>query len=242
MNALLANFLKSAFRGVGLEVSRFSRSPEANLLSIKHRPIGTIIDVGANEGQFAQMISRFFPSATLIAFEPQQDAFEVLDRWAATRPGKVKCFNKAVGETEGSLMMHKHIHHYSSSSILRSTDAHTALTPASEAQAMIPIQMVTLDGFFSQSGLEMPTDILVKMDVQGYEDRVISGARETLRKAKVVIVEVCLDTFYEDQARFETIVSKCGELGLRYGGNLNQAYAKDGHVQVIDAVFLREGK
>ena len=82
-------------------------------------------------------------------------------------------------------------------------------------------------------------EIVIKMDVQGYEDRVIRGGRETFAKAKAVILEVCLDPLYEHQANFKEIMVLLDDLGFHYAGNLDQNCDKDGHVIFLDAVFVK---
>jgi len=85
----------------------------------------------------------------------------------------------------------------------------------------------------------MNPEILIKLDVQGYEDRVINGGREIFKMAKACILEVCLDKLYEGQTEFFKITELLYGLGFKYAGNLNQTYADDGHVIFIDAVFMR---
>jgi hypothetical protein len=83
-------------------------------------------------------------------------------------------------------------------------------------------------------------DILIKLDVQGYEDRVIRGGMETFRKARACILEINLDQIYEKQADFRDLTDMLYGLGYRYVGNLDQTYGGDGHVIFIDSVFIRE--
>ncbi len=88
----------------------------------------------------------------------------------------------------------------------------------------------------------MNPEILIKLDVQGYEDRVVSGGSRTLNMAKACIAEISLlDRLYEDQSDFRDIISRLYELGYDYACNLNQSYANDGHVIYIDAVFVKCG-
>ena len=63
---------------------------------------------------------------------------------------------------------------------------------------------------------------------------------EKVRRAKVCILEVNLDSLYENQPSFKEIFLLLNELGYRYAGNLNQAFSKeDGHIIFIDAVFVK---
>ena len=85
----------------------------------------------------------------------------------------------------------------------------------------------------------MNHEILIKLDVQGYEDRVIKGGEETFKKAKACIVEVNLYKLYEGQTNFKEIVELLYNSGFRYAGNLDQAFDNDGRVIYIDAVFIK---
>ncbi len=83
-------------------------------------------------------------------------------------------------------------------------------------------------------------DILIKLDVQGYEDRVIQGGLATLKRSRACIIEVSLDSLYDGQANCTTLFQLMQDLGFRYSGNLDQIQAKDGHVIFFNAVFVRE--
>jgi hypothetical protein len=50
---------------IGLDVARLNKSPQYSLLGLRNLPIRTIIDGGANTGQFARMIEKVFPEANV---------------------------------------------------------------------------------------------------------------------------------------------------------------------------------
>jgi FkbM family methyltransferase len=233
----LKSLIKRAANSVGLDILRMHNSPEQTLCGLKKLPIRTVIDVGANTGQFARKISTFFPKAMLYCFEPLPTPYEQLQCWSQSRKGKVKSFDIAIGEEEGQIDIIAHIDHTPSSSLLSSTDTCTELYPFTNAQKKIPVKISTLDRQFD--GIIMEPDILVKVDVQGYEDRVIRGGGETFKKAKACVLEVGMDKLYKNQAKFENILFLLADLGYQYKGNLNQTYGKDGHVIYLDAVFQK---
>jgi len=68
----------------------------------------------------------------------------------------------------------------------------------------------------------------------------VQGGQEVLRRTKACILEINLDTLYQDQADFRGLVSKLYDLGFVYGGNLEQVHAEDGHVIFLDAVFRKQ--
>jgi len=236
---ILNRLVKKTFNLFKLDISKLSKSPIHTLLGQSDLQINSIIDVGANEGQFAKYILKKYPDAHLYCFEPLTEPFERIKRWAKKQKGHIDLFNIALGDKEGSLEMFHHVEHSPSSSILRTTKTEETLYPFTRKQIIERVKMKTLDKVLLEFSGSLKPDILIKLDVQGYEDHVIKGSIETFRKAKACIMEVNLDHLYENQATFRDLINLLYNLGYSYAGNLLQAYAEDGHVIFIDALFLR---
>jgi hypothetical protein len=100
--------------------------------------------------------------------------------------------------------------------------------------------MTTLDRLLEAYHHEIRGDILLKLDVQGYELHVLNGAMTLLPKVDACIIEINIDHFYEGQPSFSELVGLLNAYGLEYAGNLQQHYADDGRVMWIDAVFARK--
>jgi FkbM family methyltransferase len=235
---LIKRAIKKIFNSIGLDLIRLSKSPSYFLLGLRSLPIKTIIDVGANTGQFAKMFEKVFPEAKIYCFEPLSDTFKELSNWAESKNNKVKTFNFALGDFEGEIEMFHHIEHSPSSSILKTTQVNESFYPFIKNQSPIKIQQTTLDKAVDSFNTSLIQEILIKLDVQGYEDRVIRGGKKTFNSAKACILEVGLDQLYKGQANFNEITELLYDMGFRYAGNLNQTYANDGHVIFIDAVFV----
>lgn len=235
----LKNTVRSAVNRLGFDVIRLKRSPQRTLLGLPRLNIGTIIDVGANQGQFARMISDFFPRAELYCFEPLEEPFRQISAWAQAQNSRVHCFQLALGEQEGEMEMHLHEQHTPSSSLLAATDTCHRLYPQTQAERMTRIRVSTLDQALEDALDHMPREILLKLDVQGFEDRVLRGGTRVLSQCQAVVLEVCLDPLYEEQADFHGLAQLLHTAGFRYAGNLNQAYGEDGRVIFLDAVFVR---
>jgi hypothetical protein len=84
----------------------------------------------------------------------------------------------------------------------------------------------------------MPREILLKLDVQGSEDRVLRGGTRVLSKCRAVVLEASLDPLYERQADFLGLAQFLRGAGFTYVGNLDQSYGADGRVMFLDAVFV----
>lgn len=216
------------------------KSPRHSLLGLRNLPIKTIIDAGANRGRFAKHMKPLFPKAHLYCFEPLPEPFKKLKKWTEKHGNeKITAFNLALGDNEGIFEMHSPVEHDSSSSFLKTTKTCESLYPFTKKQISIPVKMTTLDKWLKSLSSPLAPEILIKMDVEGYEDRVIQGGGGIFSNAKACILEVCLDRLYEDQATFKNIFLLLDDFEYRYAGNLNQSYANDGHAIYIDALFVK---
>jgi len=224
----------------GIQIARNSRIAARELLGLRRRNINTIIDVGANEGQFAKDISRVFPSAVIYCFEPLPLTYEKLRSWAEDGHPQIRTFNLALGEEEGKVEMYQHVEHSPSSSILIATDECVELFPKVRRRQRITVNATTLDKMFGDKSDLLNPEILIKLDVQGFEGRVLRGGTQTLRKSAACIVEASLFKLYKDQTGFEDIVWFLRDWGFHYAGNLSQVYRKQGDVLFVDSVFVKD--
>ena len=99
-------------------------------------------------------------------------------------------------------------------------------------QSPLAVNVTTLDLFMNDLSTPLVGDILIKLDVQGYEDRVIRGGMDTFRKARACILEINLDHLYEYQADFQDLTHLLYSLGYRYMGNLTR------HTPGMGTLFL----
>jgi FkbM family methyltransferase len=148
--------------------------------SSRQSPRGIFVDVGANVGWHSIHAAQHDSVETAIAFEP--DAFNawLLDR-NLTLNGidKVIINNCAVGNECGVVRLNR----YKSSNYGR----HSVLTDYGYGSRIVPI--TDLDTALSALGFSHCRIVILKIDVEGYEPAVISGAMQTLARTDVVIIE-----------------------------------------------------
>jgi len=240
VKSTIKKLVKAPLRAMGLDLVRVEKHRFQPAEENRHRwwqslAIRTVLDIGANEGQFAGQIGEILPEARIYAFEPLAEPFAKLS--ATARPN-LRAFRYAIGETNGTIGMHKN--EYSpSSSLLTMTDLHRQSFPGTSIERPEEVEMKTLDDIAAQLALE--PNILVKMDVQGYEGKVIAGGREILAKTKIVIVETSFETLYEGQPLFDDIYRILTGMGFRYIGSMGQLKSvQDGRVLQADSMFLRD--
>lgn len=134
--------------------------------------------------------------------------------------------------------MHHHHGHTPSSSLLSTAHCHQ-LYPQTSSESISKVRLTTLDKALQSYLPNMLSNILLKLDVQGFEDRVLRGSKNVLDVCSACVLEVSIDPLYEGQADFFELARSIKESGFRYGGNLDQVYGEDGRVIYLDAVFLR---
>ncbi len=234
---MLNNLIGKLLGRAGLVVQPYSQNPGYTLLGLKRLNLQSVIDVGSNDGQFAQYVLKRIPGATLYCFEPLPQAFEQLSRWADAKD-HVHVFNMALGETAGTAQMMLHSGHTPSSSMLATTALATTLYPFIKDQERIEVAVKRMDDVLDGASIRVAPPYLIKLDVQGYEAPVIRGGKSTFSRAAACIVEVSMDGLYEGQSTFRDVFSELDALSFRYVGNLGQVYASDGHVIGLDAVFV----
>ena len=115
---------------------------------------------------------------------------------------------------------------------------HKGAFPYTAKHAPEAIEVRPLDEVLE--GTQLDEHILVKIDVQGYEDNVILGGTKIIKRAKVLIVEVSFDVLYEGQCLFDDIYHLVRKMGFRYAGQIDQLTSPvDGTLLQADALFLR---
>lgn len=229
----LRMLLKDSFLALGLDIKRLDNK----FLWLKRHNVQTIFDVGANTGQFARMIHKVLPEASIYSFEPLKDCYEGLLRNMRGIPD-FRAFNLALGDEDGESEIHRN-EFSPSSSILAMGDLHKQAFPYTQREKREPIQIRRLDGIAQE--LPCPTNILVKLDVQGYEDKVIQGSMELISKTRILIVEVSFRSLYQRQPLFDSIYTLLKLAGFSYAGNLDQVTdPRDGSILQADAIFIKD--
>lgn len=179
-------------------------------LHIQCGPIGTIIDVGANRGQFALASHYFFPEADLHCFEPIPGHARVLKQRFARYPG-IQIENKAMGAAAGFAEFH--ISEYDHlSSFVAPTQRRLDESPEARAKQSVQVEVVTLDHWFTDKVLKGP--VLLKLDVQGFESEVLAGGREFLSKVDYLVYESSFEQMYEGEKVFGEMFDLVRSLGF----------------------------
>lgn len=177
----------------------------------------TIIDVGANSGQFTKVATHLYPQAQIYTFEPLPNLYPVIKKKFGSNPN-IKTYNIALGNEDGTILFNKNKFGHTSS-VLEISQENIHFTRKDNELEQIRVEIKKLDS------LALPVDktnlSLLKLDVQGYELEVLKGADETIKAIGYIIIEANLEELYSNQPSFNTINNYLQNKGFELMGMLD---------------------
>jgi FkbM family methyltransferase len=204
---------------------------------IKHAGIRTVIDIGAHTGEFWSAVRAVLPGVCVYAFEPLPECFQELVARFDKCPHS-RAFQVALGERRGRVTFWRSSFS-KSSSVLRMAALHQKAFPWSANCSPVEVRLETLDDYLSE--MELTPKVLLKIDAQGYEDRVLQGGALVLKQVEYVLVEVSFRPLYEGQATFHRVYELLLKSGFAYAGSLDQLLSPvDDAALQADALFVRQ--
>ncbi len=151
----------------------------------------TIVDIGANKGQFSILINHYFPNKNIILFEPLKIEYQILKK-IFKKKNNIKVKNYLVGNSHNTTSINVSKKR-DSSSILKPDKLQIDYYPSSKTISRKKVQMVKLKSI--SKFIKFPT--FVKIDVQGYELEVLKGME--YEKIKYICLEGSDLNLYEKQ-------------------------------------------
>ncbi len=236
MGNVVTRSAKRMLRTVGVDISRVP--PWRQYDWLKACDVRTVLDVGANTGQFAVQIGDRLPDATIYSFEPLADCYQKLVERMRNRP-RFQAFNFALGDRNGSATMH-HNEFSPSSSLLPMEDLQWQAFSYTQNTRQEEIEIRRLDDLACE--LQLLENILVKIDVQGAEDMVIRGGTAVLSRASILVVETSFMPLYQGQMLFDGIYDLLRPMGFAFMGcEESIRNPMNGVALQADSIFIRRG-
>ena len=210
--------------------------------AVEHEPAAldhayrTVIDVGANRGQFLLVAARRFPEAALFAFEPLPDPRATLQR-IVQRGRSLHVFDVALAAVAGSATFHV-ARADDSSSLLSISADQISIFPGTDEIEQLPVRTARLDEVLRPGDIESPA--LLKIDVQGGELDVLRGSTGLLAVITTVLVECSFQQLYEGQLLADDVVHFLHVRGFRLHSVGSPLTGPRGRPVQADFVFERE--
>jgi len=235
------NATRSSLRRIGFDLIRYNpqKSHEAALARLLvASEIDTVLDVGANEGQYATMVRRAGFLGKIISFEPLAEAHSKLRQAAASDPLWTVAPRMALGNHEGTLLMHVAANSESSSA-LSMLDAHLRAAPESAYIGSERVAVSRLDTVAEDMRVG-GQNLFLKIDVQGFEPKVLEGATRLLDRIRGVQLELSLVPLYDGETLFLSQVDSLARKGFELWGLIPSFVdKKTGRTLQVDGIFFR---
>lgn len=194
----------------------------------------TLIDIGANKGQFSLAYRSIRPDGRIIAFEPFQESADRFEGLFAT-DDSVTLHRCALADEEGEAEFHVTTRRDSSSLLTPGQGQSDAFDVQDEMVIRVPVKR--LDKMVAIESLTGP--ILIKIDVQGAELKVLQGC-DTLERADFLYVELSFVELYEKQPLFGEVTNYLFGRGFDVAGVFNQALTTEFGPTQVDVLFHRK--
>ena len=191
-------------------------------------PLIGVIHIGAHIGQeYKDYVDAGIED--MLFFEPVKSTFEML-RNALPKSEKIKLFNTALGNTEGTIdMFITDVYQGQSSSILK-PNTHLKSFPQIVFNKKETVNITKLDNV----KFEKESYNIINVDVQGYELEVLKGAKATLSYIDFIFAEINVKEVYTNCAKVSELDAYLKQFGfVRMNTNI---YDKLGYG---DAVYVK---
>lgn len=180
---------------------------------IKLANLDLVLDVGANTGQYALEMRKLGYKGKMISFEPMTKEFSRL-KGLSDLDNNWEVYNFALG-SEVSEQKINITENSISSSLLDPTSLQFQHSKNSKIIKTEKIKVECLDSFFQEDSLDRFKRIWLKMDVQGFEDKVLIGAGKCLKSISYIQLELSFSELYKDSKTILPMLELLEQLGFQ---------------------------
>ena len=241
----MKTLIQKLFRSMGYEVRRYRAEGATDRKALRQSLEGmlehakttgfvpsTVIDVGAAMGSFTATCHEVFPHAQYLLIEPLNEYLPALTKVVQAIP-RATLEISAASATDDPVVLNVH-DDLVGSSLYQEMEEDTGVNGVPRE-----VQAVTLDRLVAQQHAQAP--FLIKVDVQGAELDVLSGAETTVQNAELVLLEVSLFQFFQGAPLLCEVVAHMKARGFVPYDLLGLQYRPiDGALSQVDVVFVKE--
>lgn len=171
----------------------------------------SVIDVGANVGQFATDLINFGYRGPIHSIEPYSEAFDALEK-KATRVDNWYTYNLGLSDKPEVHTLNISANSQSSS-FLELSEKHKSEEENIFYVGKQEVSTSSLDSFLNSNKIE-PNGSYLKIDAQGYEHKILDGAIDSVKKFKLIELEVALTPMYQGEETYQATLDRMNAIGF----------------------------
>ena len=205
---------------------------------LEHHGIDLVFDIGANVGQYGRRLRRGGYTGRIVSFEPLSTAHAELQKEATGDSDWTVAPRMAIGDSDVPVSIN----------ISAESDMSSVLDFTAEMADLLDSSAYVGSEVASQARLDAvlgkyagTTDrIMLKIDTQGAEARVLNGARGVLSRLTAIQLELSIVPVYAGEEDYRAMIDRLDEWGftpvLFIPGYFNRRTAR---LIGMDGVFVR---
>lgn len=217
---------------------------KGSVAAIEHEHLGkigtvsSVIDAGANKGQFALVSRKLWPNCKVYSFEPLEKPSKVFSA-VFSDDDNVHLFRNALGSDNKEATMHISAS-MDSSSILSITDRQQDVFPGTHEVGSVKVKVAPLHHTITSEDVIRPS--LMKIDVQGYEMEVLVGSQKLFSCLDYIYVELSFVELYAGQPLVSEVLEYLSKNNFGLVGVYNLNYDIYGNPVQGDWLFMNGHK
>ena len=197
--------------------------------------VDVVLDVGANSGQYGEMLRELGFAGRLVSLEPVAEAYAELERRAAA-DGAWEAVRVAASDVDGEITLNVTEDSRSSSVLPRNERfADKAGWSPKESRRVAARR---LDGLVAEL-LGPQERAYLKLDIQGYERHVLDGAGDALARFEALELELSVTPLYEGQPSLAEMLPLLEQRGFKPVSIEPILLDDDGLLMELDGLFAR---
>jgi FkbM family methyltransferase len=230
----VADRLNILLRPVGMALVRRPAPAERRRRALmRSNNISVVVDIGANIGQYGYELRSGGYRGRIQSYEPLPQEYRTLLKRCRKDP-RWQAHNLAVDASPGVVTMHV-AGNSESSSLLPMLQRHVDAARHSAVKTQVAVPTITLGHILSELRDET---VMLKIDTQGNERRVLDGGEKVLRTVRLIEIELSLVALYQGQSLFREIDSFLLQHGFTLA-SLQEGFFDEatGELLQMDAIY-----
>lgn len=232
--AQIVHLLRERYNKEIIEIKNPFRDMRVLLSGIK---INSICDIGAHHGDISLKLSTLFPESKIYSFEPYSQSYEALKKKVEINSNIVPV-NCALSSSNGEMNLY-----------INTQDSTNSLSPTGEMGKKYQswqtetlsteiVRVLTLNSWAKQNSIKEIE--LLKLDVQGFELKVLQGAEDYLKSTvRLIYTEIEFVKIYKENCLYFELEGYLRQFSFELFQLYNLTSGDDRQLVTGDAIFIK---